>query len=71
MLSCFFKLGWGEKVYTVNWYRNGHEFYRYSPGEDPRIQTFSQPGIFVDVSNVDLLMSWEYVQTRDKYINSW
>ncbi|KAF0287322.1 hypothetical protein FJT64_014244 [Amphibalanus amphitrite] len=48
MLSCFFKLNWGETVYTVNWYRNGHEFYRFSPGENPSIQTFSQPGIFVD-----------------------
>ncbi|XP_037070134.1 cell adhesion molecule 1-like [Pollicipes pollicipes] len=48
MLSCFFDLAWGERVYIVNWYRNGKEFYRFSPSESPSIQTFSRPGIFVD-----------------------
>ncbi|XP_037087423.1 uncharacterized protein LOC119107934 [Pollicipes pollicipes] len=47
-LSCFFRLEPGERIYTVNWYRNGQEFYRFSPGESPPVKTFSQPGVFVD-----------------------
>ena len=49
-LSCHVLLGWRERIYAVNWYRDGHEFYRYNPGEVPAAQVFRQPHIHVDVS---------------------
>ena len=40
----------GDNLYSVKWYRNGHEFYRYIPTDDPSTTIFRQPGIDVDVS---------------------
>ena len=40
----------GAPLYSVKWYRGNHEFYRYTPMEDPDTRVFGLPGIYVDVS---------------------
>lgn len=39
-----------DNVYTVKWYKGGHEFFRYTPREFPALKLFWLPGIKVDVS---------------------
>ncbi|CAH2040835.1 unnamed protein product, partial [Iphiclides podalirius] len=41
----------GAPLYSVKWYRGNHEFFRYTPMEEPDIRVFGLPGIYVDVSN--------------------
>ena len=48
-LVCQFDLE-GESLYSVKWYKDDAEFYRYVPNERPRLQVFHQKGIHVDVS---------------------
>lgn len=48
-LECKYDLQ-GEKLYTVKWYKDGNEFYRFLPGELPEVQVFEVPGVHVDVS---------------------
>ena len=48
-LECFYDLE-GEDLYSVKWYKGGEEFFRYIPGDEKRITTFSQRGVVVDVS---------------------
>lgn len=48
-LECKYDLQ-GEKLYTVKWYKDGNEFYRFLPGESPEVQVFDVPGVHVDVS---------------------
>ncbi|KAL5243382.1 hypothetical protein ACI65C_010792 [Semiaphis heraclei] len=49
MIYCNYNLD-GAPMLTVKWYRGGHEFYRYSPGMLPRMQTFPFQGLNVDLS---------------------
>ncbi|CAH1129652.1 unnamed protein product [Ceutorhynchus assimilis] len=45
-LHCRFDMG-GEELYAVKWYKDDHEFFRYTPaGED--MVTFPVPGVDVD-----------------------
>lgn len=37
-------------LYSVKWYHNHVEFYRYVPKEEPPIRTFSLSGFIIDVS---------------------
>lgn len=48
-LECKYDLQ-GEKLYTVKWYKDGNEFYRFLPGETPEVQVFEVTGVHVDVS---------------------
>uniref|UniRef100_A0A182QRS5 Ig-like domain-containing protein n=1 Tax=Anopheles farauti TaxID=69004 RepID=A0A182QRS5_9DIPT len=41
----------GEALYSVKWYKDGWEFYRYVPRDDPPQQTFPINGITVNVHN--------------------
>lgn len=50
-LECHFDLE-DEKLYSVKWYKDGHEFYRYLPRDHPPATLFTQNGITVDVSAV-------------------
>lgn len=52
-LECKYDLQ-GEKLYTVKWYKDGNEFYRFLPGESPEIQVFDVTGVHVDVSTLIL-----------------
>jgi hypothetical protein len=38
------------KIYSVKWYKNENEFFRYQPWSNPPAQIFVQPGVTVDVS---------------------
>ncbi|KAG7211677.1 hypothetical protein KM043_010927 [Ampulex compressa] len=50
ILRCHYDL---EKapLYSLKWYRGRHEFYRFSPSEDPATKIFNTSGIYVDLGN--------------------
>uniref|UniRef100_A0A182PJ75 Ig-like domain-containing protein n=1 Tax=Anopheles epiroticus TaxID=199890 RepID=A0A182PJ75_9DIPT len=48
-LECHYDME-GEALYSVKWYKDGREFYRYVPRDDPPGTVFPQPGIIVDNS---------------------
>lgn len=48
-LECLYDLD-GEALYSVKWYKDGSEFYRYLPRDSPPGQSFRLPGVAVDVS---------------------
>merc|ERR1719334_1745144 len=48
----------GDNLYSVKWYRNGQEFYRYIPTDTPDTTVFPYPGIHVD----------EYKSTEERII---
>lgn len=49
ILECRYDLQ-GEVLYSVKWYKDGHEFYRYVPRDHPPAQLFPLPGVHVNVS---------------------
>ncbi|XP_055297130.1 uncharacterized protein LOC129565858 isoform X2 [Sitodiplosis mosellana] len=49
-LECHFDMD-GEDLYSVKWYKDGHEFYRYIPRSMPPALVFELPGINVDIHN--------------------
>lgn len=49
VLECHYDLD-GEALYSVKWYKDGNEFYRYVPRDMPPAQIFSLVGVTVDVS---------------------
>lgn len=51
-LKCLFELHLPALLYSVKWYKDGSEFYRYLPGETPPAQAFSLPGISVNVCKI-------------------
>jgi len=48
-LTCRFDMG-SDTLYSVKWYKNDLEFYRYVPNDRPKLQVFAQKGIHVDRS---------------------
>jgi len=48
-LECYFDMG-NEALYSVKWYKDGYEFYRYVPRDQPPAQVFDQNGVTVNVS---------------------
>lgn len=51
VLGCKFDLD-GESLYSVKWYKDGFEFYRYVPRDMPPGQVFPLPGVDVEVSDL-------------------
>ncbi|KAL7045569.1 hypothetical protein ACKWTF_002262 [Chironomus riparius] len=49
-LECIYDME-DEKLYSVKWYKDGHEFYRYLPRDHPPATLFPLPGINVDLFN--------------------
>ena len=47
-MECNFNLD-RETLYSVKWYKDGHEFYRYVPKEQPAVHVFKLAGVSVDV----------------------
>ncbi|XP_055710116.1 uncharacterized protein LOC129805900 isoform X2 [Phlebotomus papatasi] len=41
----------GEALYSVKWYKDGNEFYRYVPRDMPPVLIFQLPGVSVDLHN--------------------
>ena len=48
-LGCDYNLE-GSKLYSVKWYKDGQEFFRFMPSMDKKIEVFSVRGVNVDVS---------------------
>lgn len=58
-MQCNFNLD-KELLYSVKWYKDGHEFYRYVPRDVPMVQTFRVPGVDVNVSiRLTMILSWK------------
>jgi hypothetical protein len=55
-LGCEYDLE-GRKLYSVKWYKDENEFFRYMPYYEPQIQAFHTPGITLDVSSHGLFFS--------------
>lgn len=53
-LECNFNLD-GETLYSVKWYKDGNEFYRYVPQERPPVLVFQLPGV---TANVRIILYW-------------
>ncbi|XP_055683785.1 uncharacterized protein LOC129790334 [Lutzomyia longipalpis] len=49
-LECHYDLD-GEALYSVKWYKDGNEFYRYVPRNMPPAHVFALPGISIDIHN--------------------
>ncbi|XP_034195108.1 uncharacterized protein LOC117611268 [Osmia lignaria lignaria] len=49
-MQCNFNLD-NEVLYSVKWYKDGHEFYRYLPRDVPSVQTFRVTGVNVNTQN--------------------
>lgn len=50
ILRCHYDLE-DAPLYSLKWYRGRHEFYRFSPSEDPATKIFNISGIYVDPAN--------------------
>ncbi|KAL1462273.1 hypothetical protein WDU94_014122, partial [Cyamophila willieti] len=48
-LRCNYNLQ-DEALYTMKWYRNGREFYRFTPREKPQVKTFPIPEVPLNIS---------------------
>lgn len=48
-LSCNFDLE-GDMLYSLKWFKDNWEFYRYNPNEIPEQKVFPLEGVDVDVS---------------------
>ena len=48
-LSCLYELG-GDSLYSVKWYKDDEEFYRYMPANHPAQRVYPRPGVVVHVS---------------------
>lgn len=49
-LVCQYVLDAGESLYTLKWYKDGVEFYRFEPGAQPSQKIFPQSGVQVNLS---------------------
>lgn len=64
-LECDFDLE-GNGLYSVKWYKDKREFYRYVPQELPMVKHFPSPGIKLNVSGLKL---FQKLVTRTTYTN--
>ncbi|KAL1131868.1 hypothetical protein AAG570_011479, partial [Ranatra chinensis] len=53
VLICAFQLD-NARLYSVKWYKDDFEFFRFMPDNRPRTQVFPLPGINIDESMSDL-----------------
>ncbi|XP_013781048.1 uncharacterized protein LOC106465369 [Limulus polyphemus] len=65
-LRCDYNLD-GENLYSVKWYRDDMEFFRYVPMDNPVKQIFSLDGIEVDIerSNKDIVVLTKVTPTTE------
>lgn len=54
VLKCKFDLE-GDELYSVKWYKEELEFFRYMPDNTPRVQTFPVDGVHVLVSEIQYM----------------
>lgn len=48
-MECHYDLE-GEALYSVKWFKDDKEFFRFYPEDDPPAQVFHVDGLLVDVS---------------------
>lgn len=48
-LRCEWRILGGSGLYSVKWYKDDHEFFRFLPDSSQRTQIFSRPGVKVEV----------------------
>ncbi|XP_042899950.2 junctional adhesion molecule 2A [Parasteatoda tepidariorum] len=65
VLTCFYDLG-REKLYSVKWYKDKVEFFRFFPSLTPQYMAFPVPGIDIDLSK----LSPNTVQLRNLSLKS-
>lgn len=68
-LNCSYDLD-RDQLYSVKWYKNNVEIYRYLPSETPRVKVYNMPGIHIDLlrSNIsDLYLNETDLHTEGKY----
>ena len=70
-LGCDYNLE-GSKLYSVKWYKDGQEFFRFMPSMDNKIEVFSVRGVNVEVSegiifNLNTIASVNWEQQSIKY----
>lgn len=63
LLECEFSLG-TDTLYSVKWYRDNEEFYRYMPKYDPPKHAYKLEGVKVDVSFFVILFWWKFITYR-------
>lgn len=63
-MQCNFSLD-NELLYSVKWYKDGHEFYRYVPKDEPTVQIFPVAGVNVNV-RFHLLENYNYNSLDDR-----
>jgi hypothetical protein len=61
-LNCQYDTG-GDSLYSVKWYKDEHEFFRYTPGLNPKTLVFNLDGVNVDVSGVPKCVAFIYIST--------
>ena len=67
-LVCNYALA-GSKLYSVKWYKDGQEFFRFMPSMDTQIEVFPVRGVSVDVSKPSFLNEFYTSQMLERYIN--
>ena len=64
VLTCFYDLG-REKLYSVKWFKDQIEFFRFFPSLTPQYMAFPAPGLDIDVrKNVSYFFSTCIYLTR-------
>ena len=48
-LKCMYDLH-NNSLYSLKWYKDGEEFFRFMPSISPNLEVFAVPGITIDVS---------------------
>merc|ERR1719312_835517 len=46
-LACSYQLE-GDTLYSVKWFRDGQEFYRYIPSDNPHTRVFTYSGLNIN-----------------------
>ncbi|KAL0831223.1 hypothetical protein ABMA28_002077 [Loxostege sticticalis] len=49
LLGCYYDMG-HDSLYSLKWYKDDREFYRYVPKAHPTMRTFFVPGVKVDLN---------------------
>ncbi|GFY68095.1 uncharacterized protein TNIN_25751 [Trichonephila inaurata madagascariensis] len=52
-LDCGYDLE-GNELYSVKWYKDNVEFYRYLPSDNPSAQMYKLDGVHLDVSRLQI-----------------
>lgn len=59
-LKCDFDME-GDMLYSLKWYKDEQEFYRFVPNDKPKLQIFPVKGVTVQVSLLYYLYVGTYV----------